>query len=366
MKFLDLQSQYQSIKGEIDEAIQKVLNKGVFIGGEEVKKLEKDIADFCNVKYGIGVNSGTDALFLALKALGVGEGDEVITTPFTFIATAEVIVNLGAKPVFVDINPKTFNIDVNKIEEKITDKTKVILPVHLFGQSAEMDKIMELADKYNLKVVEDAAQAIGAKYKDKRVGGIGDIGCFSFYPTKNLGAYGDGGMIVTDNEEIYSKIKLLKNHGSSKEDKYLNLVSGYNSRLDTIQAAILNVKFKYLEEWTEQRIKNAEHYNEQFKNIDGIITPYRGPYNYHVYNQYVIRAERRDELKKYLEKEGLPTKVYYSLPLHLQPAFDFLGYGEGDLIKSEKASREVLSLPIGGLEDKDQDLIIKKIKDFYE
>jgi dTDP-4-amino-4,6-dideoxygalactose transaminase len=367
MKFLDLQSQYQSIKGEIDEAIQKVLNKGVFIGGEEVKKLEKDIADFCNVKYAIGVNSGTDALFLALKALGIGEGDEVITTPFTFIATAEVIVNLGAKPVFVDINPKTFNIDVDKIEEKITSKTKVILPVHLFGQSAEMDKIMELAEKYNLKVIEDAAQAIGAKYKEKRIGGIGDIGCFSFYPTKNLGAYGDGGMIVTDNEEIYSKIKLLKNHGSSKKDKYLNLVSGYNSRLDTIQAAILNVKFKYLEEWTEQRIKNAEYYNEQLKDVEGITTPYCESYNYHVYNQYVIRGEKRDELKDYLKNNDIPTEIYYSLPLHLQPAFEFLSYKKGDLIESEKASREVLSLPIySELKREYQNLIIKKIKEFYE
>ena len=248
MKFLDLKAQYNSIKEEVNGAIQKVLDSGVFIGGEEVEKLEKNIAEFCETKYAISVNSGTDALFLSLKALGIGKGDEVITTSFSFISTAEVIISLGAKPVFVDINPKTFNINVDKIEEKITEKTKAILPVHLFGQSVEMDRIKELAERYGLKIVEDAAQAIGAKYKDKMIGSLGDAGCFSFYPTKNLGAYGDGGIITTNNEEVYSKIKLLKSHGSSKENKYLNLVSGFNSRLDSIQAAILNVKFKYLKE----------------------------------------------------------------------------------------------------------------------
>ncbi|OGZ18325.1 MAG: transcriptional regulator [Candidatus Nealsonbacteria bacterium RBG_13_38_11] len=367
MNFLDLTLQYNSIKGEIDAAVKRVLDSAAFIGGKEVEEFEKEIAQFLGVKYAIGVNSGTDALFLSLKALTIGQGDEVITTPFTFIATAGVIANCGAKPVFVDINPETFNIDPSKIEEKITKRTKVILPVHLFGQMADMDKIMEIARKHNLFVIEDAAQAIGAEYKGKKAGTIGDFGCFSFFPAKNLGAFGDGGMVVTNNEELANKIRLLKNHGSSPKEKYLNLIIGTNSRLDAIQAAILRVKLKYLSKWSKERAEKADYYNEKLKGVGDIIAPVMGIDRTHIFHQYTIRTKSREELQKYLKEKEIPTMVYYPLPLHLQLAFKYLCCNKGDFPEAEKASEEVLSLPIyPEISPKDQGSIINNIKEFFK
>jgi len=366
MKFVDLTSQYKTIKKEIDEAVKRVLDSAVFIGGSEVEEFEKEIAEFCNVRYAIGLNSGTDALFLSLKSLNIGPGDEVITTPFTFIASAGIIANCGAKPVFVDIEPKTFNIDPLKIEKAITKKTKAIIPVHLFGQMADMDEIMEIAKKYKLAVIEDAAQAIGAEYKGRKTGTIGDCGCFSFFPSKNLGAYGDGGMVITNNQELAEKIRLLKNHGSSPKEKYLNLVLGTNSRLDSLQAAILRVKLKYLEQWNKKRAKIASYYNKNLKRMGDIVTPSIERNRNHIFHQYTIRTKYREKLQKYLKENDVPTMIYYPLPLHLQPAFRYLKYKKGDFSETEKAAKEVLSLPIyPELSKKDQDFIIKKIKDFY-
>jgi len=395
MYFLDLKKQYKSIKKEIDTAIKKVLNSGSFIDGDEVAKFEKEVAKFCGAKYAVGVNSGTDALFLSLKSLGIGAGDEVITTPFTFIATAEVIANLGAKPVFADINPKTFNIDPQKIEEylktinckaitrskatglknyKLKTKPKAIIPVHLFGQMADMAEIMAIAKRYRLYVIEDTAQAIGAEYgsvsspqvKRKKAGTIGDLGCFSFYPSKNLGAFGDGGMAITNNNKLAEKIRLLRNHGSSPKEKYLNLVIGTNSRLDAIQAAILRVKLKYLPKWSKKRAEIASYYNKALKGIGDIITPIVDQKRNHIFHQYTIRTKYRDRLQKYLKNQGIPTQIYYPRPLYLQPAFKYLRYKNGDFPEAEKVAGEVLSLPIyPELKRKEQDFIIRKIKEFY-
>lgn len=374
MNFLDLTLQYKSIKKEIDQAVKRVFDNCVFIGGTEVEGFEKEVAAFCGVKYAIGVNSGTDALLLSLKALGIKEGDEVITTPFTFIATAGVIANCGAKSVFADINPETFNIDVSKIEEKITKNTKAILPVHLFGQTADMDKIMEIAKKHNLYVVEDAAQAISAEYGSvnspqvkRKAGTIGDLGCFSFFPSKNLGAYGDGGIVITDNEKLAEKIRLLKNHGSSPKEKYLNLILGTNSRLDALQAAILRVKLRYLLKWSKERAEKAGYYNNKLKGVKDVTTPLIVSDRNHIFHQYTIRTKNRDELQKYLKEKEIPTMIYYPLPLHLQPAFEYLGYKKGDFPEAEKASQEVLSLPVfPEIKKAEQDFIIKEIKEFYE
>ncbi len=349
---LDLVTQYKSIKNEIDDAILDVLEKGHFIIGENVKKIEESIASFVGVKHAIGVASGTDALLISLMAIGIKPGDEVITTPFTFFATAGSIARLYAKPVFVDIDPKTYNIDPNKLEEMLkkrySSKMKAIIPVHLYGQCADMDPILELAKKYNLKVIEDAAQSLGATYKGKQSGSMGDFGTFSFFPTKNLGAYGDGGMIVTNDDELAEKARILRVHGA--KPKYYHSVVGLNSRLDEIQAAVLNVKFKYLPKWIEQKRKVAEVYNKLFvEGLSGrVVTPYEAPYNYHTYHQYTIRvsADKRDNLRAYLKEQGIGTSVYYPLPLHLQKCFNYLGYKEGDFPESEKASKEVLSLPM--------------------
>lgn len=343
--FVDLKAQYDSIKDEIDEAIQNVLNNTSFIMGEELKKFEEEFAKFCDVKYAIGVANGSDALILALRACGIGEGDEVITVPHTFISTTEAISNVGGKIVFVDINPKTYIIDVSKMEEKINERTKAIIPVHLYGQPADMDHIIELAKKYNLKVIEDAAQAHGAEYKGEKVGSIGDVACFSFYPGKNLGAYGDAGMVVTNNEEIAEKIKLLRNHGRITK-KYEHYIEGCSSRLDNLQAAILRVKLRYLYKWNKSRRRNAKKYNELLKNIGGIITPYEAEYAKHVYHLYVIRTENRDKLREELKSEGVVTGIHYPIPLHLQPAYNYLGYKRGDFPVTEEASQKILSLPM--------------------
>ena len=367
MEFLNIIKQNNSIKKEINNTIQKVLNSGIYIGGQEVYYFEKEFSKFCKVEHAISVNSGTDALFLSLKSLGISNGDEVITTPFTFIATAEAIANCGAVPVFVDINPDTFNIDVSKIEKVITKKTKAIIPVHIFGQMSDMSEIMKIAKKYKLFVIEDEAQAIGSEYKGKKAGTIGDLGCFSFFPSKNLGAVGDGGMITTNNKKLNDKIRLLKNHGSSPKNKYLNLILGTNSRLDGLQASILRIKLKYINKWNKKRKKIADYYSQELKEIGDVVLPFIKADRNHVFHQYTIKANKRYKLKKYLENFGIPTMVYYPLPLHFQPALKYLKYKKGDFLNTEEVSRKVLSLPIyPELPKKDQDFIIEKIKEFYK
>lgn len=340
---VDLKAQYQAIKGEIDEAVQRVLESQYFILGPDVKRLEEKIAEYCDVKYAVGVASGSDALLLSLMAVGIGCGDEVITTPFTFFATAGSVSRLGAKPVFVDIDPRTYNIGSQLIEEKVTDKTKAIIPVHLYGQCADMDPILRVAMKHDLYVIEDVAQAIGARYKGRQAGSMGHLGCLSFFPTKNLGGYGDGGMVLTDDEELAEKVRILRTHGS--KPKYYHSVVGCNSRLDEIQAAVLLVKLKYLDSWSEARRRNAENYNRLFAGTD-IITPYVGQHNHHIYNQYVIRVGERDKLQNFLREQSVSTAIYYPVPLHLQTCYSELDYSEGDLPESEKAAGDVLALPI--------------------
>jgi dTDP-4-amino-4,6-dideoxygalactose transaminase len=344
----DLKAQFESIKDEINEAIQRVLHSGQFILGAEVEALEKEIAAYLGVKHAVGVASGTDALQLALLACGITPGDEVITTPFTFIATAEAITQCGATPVFVDIEPDTYNIDPTKIEARITKKAKAILPVHLYGHSADMELILELARKYNLKVIEDCAQSLGAEYKGQKTGSLGDVACFSFFPGKILGAYGDGGMVTTDNPDIANKVKMLRNHGC--KEKYYHLIPGFNSRLDGIQAAILRVKLRHLDEWLAQRRQKADLYSQLIASIDGVEPPYTSPYAYHVFNYYTIRLRdprrSRDKLQKSFASKGIATTIYYPLSLHLQEVYKSLGYRPGDFPESEKAQEEVLSLPI--------------------
>jgi dTDP-4-amino-4,6-dideoxygalactose transaminase len=344
---VDLKAQYESLKTEIDEAIIRVIASTQFILGPEVNAFEQEIAAFIGTKYAVGVASGTDALHLALLAGGIQPGDEVITTPFTFIATAETITHCGAVPVFVDIDPRTYNIDPARIEAKITKKTKAILPVHLYGQPADMDPISKLAGKYKLKVIEDCAQALGAKYKGKRVGSLGDAGCLSFFPSKVLGAYGDGGMVVTNNPEIAEKVAMLRNHGGKQ--KYYNYVPGFNSRLDALQAAILRVKLKHLDDWLERRRQKASLYSKLFEPIDGVEPPYAAADYHHVFNYYPVRLNPkidRNKLREHLQAQGIATAIYYPLSLHLQPVYQHLGYQAGDFPESEKAQEEVISLPI--------------------
>lgn len=357
--------QYLNLKEEIDKAIQKVLNAGNFILGEEVREFESKVAEYLGVKHAIGVASGTDALQIALMAIDLKPGDEVITTPFTFVATAETIALLGGKPIYVDIDEKTYNINPDLIEEKITEKTKAIIPVHLYGQPAEMDKIMDIARRYNLYVIEDSAQALGAEYKNRKVCTFGDIACISFFPTKNLGAFGDAGMIVTNNDELAEKIKMIRVHGS--KIRYKHEILGVNSRLDTLQASILLVKLKYLDRWNERRAEIAKKYNDAFQNLDGVITPYREPYNKHIYHQYTIRTEQRDALAQFLKERGIQTAVHYPIPLHLQKAFSYFGYKPGDFPVAEQCSKEVLSLPMfPELTDEEVDYVVKSVNEFFK
>jgi len=341
--FVDLKSQYLSIKDEIDSAVLKVLESTQFVLGSEVKALEAEFASYCNANYGIAVNTGTSALHLALLAAGIGPGDEVITVPFTFVATAAAIYYTGATPVFVDIDPVTYTIDVSKIENAITERTKAILPVHLYGQPADMEPIMEIARRHGLTVIEDAAQAHGAEYKGQRVGSIGDIGCFSFYPGKNLGAYGEGGMIVTNNPEYTHTMQMLRDWG--QEQRYHHVLKGYNYRMDGIQGAILRVKLRYIEEWTEARRTHAAQYNQLLAN-SGLITPVALPHNRHVYHVYAVRTSQREWLQQQLTAQGIQTGIHYPIPVHLQTAYADLGYQQGDFPHSELAAREVLSLPM--------------------
>lgn len=343
VQFFDLKIQNSKIRAEVDAAIAKVVDSSHFILGSNVAELEKEIAAYHGAKYAVGVASGTDALQLSLRSFGIKEGDEVITSPFTFVATAEAISYTGAKPVFADIDPDTFNIDPEDVHKKISDRTKAIIPVHLYGQSAEMKGIMEIANAHKLVVIEDSAQAIGAKDNGQHVSTLGDAGCLSFFPTKNLGCFGDGGMVITNNEEVYNMIKVLRGHGSRATYHY-DMV-GFNSRLDELQAAILRVKLKYLEGWIENRRRNAALYNKLLS-FDGVVTPIEAKGLRHVYNQYTIRAKGRNELSEFLKKKGIGAMVYYPLSLHLQKVYEHLKCRKGSLPNAEKAQEEVLSLPI--------------------
>lgn len=341
--FLDLKAQYLSIKNEIDNAVLKVLDSTQFALGDEVFAFEKEFATYCSADEGIAVNTGTSALHLALLAAGIGRGDEVITTPFTFIATVAAIDYTGAKAVFVDIDPVSYTIDVTKIEQAITERTKAIVPVHLYGQPADMDSIIEIAQRHGLIVIEDAAQAHRAEYKGRRVGSIGDFGCFSFYPGKNLGAYGEGGMVVTNNPEYARTMRMLRDWG--QERRYHHILKGYNYRMDGIQGAILRVKLRYLDQWTEARRTHAALYDELLAN-SGVKTPVVMPYSHHVYHIYAVRSPQRDTLQQKLTEKGIRTGIHYPIPVHLQPAYADLGYKLGDFPYSEAAANQVLSLPM--------------------
>ncbi len=434
---IDLKAQYESLAEDLDKAALGVLSSANYIMGKTVTDFEKEFADFIGVKHAISVGNGTDALVLALKSMGIGEGDEVITTPFTFFATAETISAVGATPVFVDVDKETFNIDVTKIEEKITSKTKAIMPVHIFGQSetisavgatpvfvdvdketfnidvtkieekitsktkaimpvhifgqsADMDEINEIAKKHNLYVIEDACQAIGGKYRGRKIGTLGDVACFSFFPTKNLGCAGDGGMIVTDNDEIAIIARALRTHGSGENGqkaynllnnieeeiktaegandtvynplKYYNYLIGYNTRLDAIQAAILSVKLKEIDSWNAKRREIVELYNEALQNSD-LVTPVARDYNDHVYHMYILQSENREEVLTKLKEAGIATGVYYPVPLHLQKVYKNLGYKEGDMPVSEYLSHRTFAIPVYPELTKEQiDYIISKIK----
>jgi dTDP-4-amino-4,6-dideoxygalactose transaminase len=359
---LDLKRQYRLIKDEIDPAVMEVIESQIFVKGPKVAEFEQQIAEYCGTDWAVGVASGTDAILLSLMAYGVERGDEVITTPYTFFATAGSIARLGAVPVFVDIDPRTYNIDAAKIEAAITDRTRAIMPVHLYGQCAEMDAIKEIAERRDIVVIEDAAQAIGSEYKDRRAGSMGHTGCFSFFPSKNLGGYGDGGIVTTNDEAIADRIVSLREHGQS--DRYFYCAVGANSRLDALQAAVLSVKLKHLEEWSNGRAANAEYYNRRFEGSP-VVTPHREAYNRHIYNQYIIRVPDRDGLFAHLREEGIGCALYYPLPLHLQECFASLGYKEGGLPESERAAAETISIPIFSLlTDEEKDRVATTILDY--
>ena len=341
--FVDLKAQYQSIKPEVNAAIQGVLDSCAFTLGPEVAAFEQEFAAYSSAKQGIAVNTGTSALHLALLAAGVGRGDEVITVPFTFVATASAIDYTGARPVFVDIDPKNFTMDPKAVEAAITERTKAIIPVHLYGQPADMDPIRAIAERHGLVVIEDAAQAHRAEYKGRRVGSLGDMGCFSFYPGKNLGAYGEGGMVTTDSAAHARTIRMLRDWGAEK--KYHHVLKGYNFRMEGIQGAVLRVKLPHLDAWTEARRTVAAHYDRLLAG-SGIVTPKAMPYAYHVYHVYAIRTPHRSAWQEALQAKGIQTGIHYPTPVHLLPAFADLGYREGQFPHAEAASREVLSLPM--------------------
>jgi len=391
---MNLKKQYASIKEETDKKVLEVLSVAQYIMGENVKEFEKEISEYLGVKHSISVGNGTDALIIALKALGIGKGDEVITTPFTFFATAESISFVGATPVFVDVDIDTYNIDPAKIEEKITEKTKAIMPVHIFGQPCDMDSINEIAKKYNLKVIEDACQAIGSEYKGKMIGTLSDIACFSFFPTKNLGCAGDGGLIATNDGDLATICRALRTHGSGANGqkayniinnieeetvddigtdntvynplKYYNYLIGQNSRLDEIQAAILRVKLRKLDKWNDARRENARFYNEQLKDTE-LVTPFEATDVKHVYHLYILQSKNRTELVSYLKEKGISTGVYYPVPLHLQKAYKDLGYKEGDLPNAEYLSHRTFAIPMfAELTDEEKEYIVDILKKFGE
>lgn len=371
---LDLKAQYAAIKPEIRQAVDEVLESQYFILGPKVEELEQKIAAYSESSYAVGVSSGTDALLISLMALEIEPDDEIITTPLTFFSTAGVISRLNAIPKFVDIDPVTYNMNPSKIESAITRRTKAIIPVHLFGQCADMDPILQSAAQHNIPVIEDAAQSIGAQYKHRKAGSMGTFGIFSFFPSKNLGGAGDGGMVITNDSSLYDKLKVLRVHGS--RPKYFHKIIGGNFRLDALQAAVLLVKFPHLDSWSEKRRKNASYYNKLFSESSlikkGFIeTPaevYKdtGDQNHHIYNQYTIRAQSRDELQKHLKEQGIGTAIYYPVPLHLQECYKDLGYLKRDFPESEKASESVLSLPIyPELTNSQQEYVVQKISEFY-
>ena len=367
VRLLDIAASYHEILNDVEKEMSETVRSGYFILGPKVSRLEERMAEYCQAEYSVGVSSGTDALLIALMALGVGPGDEVITTPYTFFATAGSIVRAGAKPVFVDINDITFNIKPEHIERCITPNTKAIIPVHLYGQCADMDPILQLAKQKGLAVIEDAAQAIGSEYKNKPAGSMGDMGCFSFFPAKNLGGFGDGGLVTTNSKELYEQLKIHRVHGG--KPKYYHKVMGGNFRLDALQADVVSAKLGYLEGWTEKRRKNAQTYNQLFKNA--ALTPFiqlpPEVFPRHVYNQYVIRAgNRRDELKSFLNEKRIGCEIYYPIPLHLQDCFKSLGCKNGDFPESEKAARETLALPISHeVSQAQQEYVVAMIQQFF-
>jgi dTDP-4-amino-4,6-dideoxygalactose transaminase len=365
--FLDLKTEFECIRDEVLSAVTRVFTSQQFILGPEVEALEAEVARLIGCDFAIGCASGTDALLLALMALEIGSGDEVITTPFSFVATVGPIVHLGARPVLVDISPEDFNLDAKQLEKAVSAKTRAILPVHLFGLAAEMNAISEVAHAHNLPIIEDAAQAIGARYQGKAVGSLGTAGCFSFFPTKNLGGAGDGGMITTQDAELADRLRILRVHGSGKRYEYELL--GINSRLDALQAAVLRVKLNHLGMWTGQRQHHAALYRDLFRQAsleETIQLPSAPPGREHVYNQFVIRTSRRDKLREFLMQRGIPSEIYYPHPLHLQPAFSFLGYKQGDLPQAEEICQRVLALPISPmLTAERQERVVETIADFF-
>lgn len=391
---IDLKKQYQTIQVQTDKEVLQVLHSANYIMGENVREFEKELSDYLNIDHSISVANGTDALIIALKALGIGEGDEVITSTYTYFATAESISFVGAKPVFVDVELDTFNIDVSKIEEKITDRTKAIMPVHIFGQACDMDEIQRIAKKYKLYTIEDTAQAIGAEYKGKKVGTLSDIATFSFFPTKNLGCAGDGGMIVTNNEKLATICRALKVHGSGengrqaynlindiKEDdinneqvdntvynpqKYYNYLIGHNSRLDELQAAILRIKLRQIDKWNEKRAENARYFNEELKDTN-LTTPYKADNMTHIYHMYILQSEKRAGIVECLKEKGISTGIYYPVPLHLQKVYEDLGYKKGDLPNSEYLSERTFAIPVyPELSQEEKSYIVDKLKGFGE
>ena len=352
---VDVVGQYQKIKTEIDETVLRVLGSGQYILGKEVSEFEHEIAQYLNVSHGIGCASGTDALMVALMALGIGQGDEVITTPFSFAATTETIMFLGATPVYIDIDPATFNLDPSKIEAVVTKKTRAIIPVHLYGQAVDMDPLLEVARRNTIPVIEDMCQAIGAEYKGKKVGGIGTMGCISFFPSKNLGAFGDAGMVVTNDAALAEKLRMIVVHGS--RERYKHEIIGVNSRLDALQAAMLRVKLRYLNQWTDARRRAASEYNRLFSD-SSIIVPLEAPYAKHVFHQYTIRIKNRDHVAQSFSEKRIPYGIYYPIPLHLQKAFCSAGKPQGTFPVTEKAAEEVLSLPMHSELDEEQQMYV--------
>lgn len=362
ISLVDLTAQYHSIKKEIDTAVLATLESGYFILGPQVVKFEESIAAYLGVQHAIGLASGTDALVIALRALNIGEGDEVIIPAYTFFATAGTVMSVGAKPVIADVDPQSYQIDVSKIEVAITSKTKAIIPVHLYGHPAEMGPILEIARKHGLKVIEDNAQGFGAEYLGKKTGSFGDIACLSFFPTKNLGAYGDGGAVVTNDPALAERMRMLRTHGWKK--KYYSEEVGYNSRLDALQAAILQAKFPHLDTWNEKRRELSKRYTEHLAPL-GIVTPVEHEWAKHVYHLYIIRSEKRDQLQVFLKQKGIASEVYYPIPPHLSVPCEKFGYKEGDFPHAEKAAKETLALPLyPELKLEQQDEVIAAVKEF--
>lgn len=365
---LDLRTQYERIKDEIKVAITSVLESQRFILGENVSRFEEALSRYLGVKHSIGVASGSDALLLSYMAIGLKPGDEIITTPFTFFATASSAARLGVKVIFADIKEDTYNLDVDSLEERITPRTRAIVPVHIFGQSVEMDKVVEISEKRGIPIIEDAAQAIGASFGGKKVGGFGILGCFSFFPSKNLGGCGDGGAVVTNDDDLAEMIRMLRVHGSSK--RYYHEYVGINSRLDEIQAAVLLVKIKYIDVWNEERRSRAKYYNFLFKEMnlsEFVKTPVESENCYHVYHQYVVRVKDRDLLREFLAEKGISTQIYYPVPLHLQPCFKEWGYSRGFCPVAEKICSEVLALPIyPEISPQAQEYVVESIAEFYK